>query len=369
MIQHKFKSLLLSIFLLLHLTTISGQIPSTVQHQNTIILMHPTIRNIQTLLFLADNNIFPVPEDFHIIGVYHTDGEYNYVKTDSFLVNNAIKNVTMYRITCSLAPENIYQWNDCTQEFNDLFYKSAGIMFFGGPDIPPVCYGEETNLLTEITDPSRHFLELSMMFHLIGGFQDNNFIPLMKKKPEYAVLGICLGMQTMNVATGGTLIQDIPTQLYNMTTSEQVLRSGQNFQHRNYHHHTIINNDMIRGNFHEIFYTKGNLADQLNNYAETFPYVWSTHHQCIDKTGKGIIPIAYSVDHKIIEAVTHADYLNVLGVQFHPEVISIFQDTIKLRLYPEQEILQSFQEMFPAEVGFDFHHNLWKYISQMFFHK
>jgi putative glutamine amidotransferase len=367
MILLKFKHLLSSLFLLLLLTTISGQIPSTVQPQNTIILMHPTIRNIQTLLFLADNNIFPVPDDFHIIGVYHTDAEYNYVRTDSFLVNNAIQNIIMYRITCSLAPENIYQWNSCSQEFHNLFYKSAGIMFFGGPDIPPSCYGHETNLLTQITDPSRHFLELSMMFHLIGGFQDIHFIPLMSQRPDYAILGICLGMQTMNVAAGGTLIQDIPSVIYNTTTSEQILRSDRNLQHRNYHHHTNISNDMVRGNFHKISFAKESLPDLLNKFSVTFPHVWSTHHQCIDKTGKGITPIAHSVDRKIIEAVIHEDFPNVIGIQFHPEVISIFQDTIKLRLFPEQEILQSFQEMFPAENGSDFHYNFWKYTSEMFF--
>jgi hypothetical protein len=61
-----------------------------------------------------------------------------------------------------------------------------------------------------ITDPHRHYLELSFLFHLLGGFQDESFLPLLEERPEYPVLGICLGMQSMNVATGGDMIRIFP---------------------------------------------------------------------------------------------------------------------------------------------------------------
>src|SRR5690606_40614006 len=69
--------------------------------------------------------------------------------------------------------------------------------------IPPGVYGEE-NTLSVITDPQRHYFETTFLFQLLGGFWNEDFKPFLNEKPKYMVTGFCLGMQTMNVATGGT---------------------------------------------------------------------------------------------------------------------------------------------------------------------
>ncbi len=61
-------------------------------------------------------------------------------------------------------------------------------------------------MYSETTDPGRHFFEVSFLFHLLGGSRNESFKPLLDENPGYMVTGFCLGMQSMNVATGGILI-------------------------------------------------------------------------------------------------------------------------------------------------------------------
>lgn len=332
--------------------------------ESTIIILHPTVRNIQTTLFLAGTGIFPVPDNFQVTGVYHKQAAYNYGLSAAYIADNNITNFNLLEITDTLTPSNIYSNNNCSQIFRQLFENSQGAIFFGGPDIPPVCYGQKTNLLTVISDPNRHYLELSLMFHLLGGSQNPNFVPLLRENDKYAILGICLGMQTMNVATGGTLIQDIPTEIYNLYTAEDVLLLDQHQQHRNYDTHTDVDQELMLGHFHQILYDKYSVFDVLS---EESPFVWSSHHQCIDESGLGLVPVAYSTDMKIIEAVVHEEYPNVLGVQFHPEVQSIFMNENKLKMKSGQTELFSYPELFPGEKGMNFHKAFWKYAGTLFF--
>jgi putative glutamine amidotransferase len=355
------------------LTLVFSCLNSTAQNhsesltESTILIFHPTIRNIQTIKFLTENGIFPVPDDFHMIGVYHKNAAYNYTLSSAFIFEQNYSNITLIEVSDSLNPDNIFKENQSTALFRTLFQQSSGAILFGGPDIPPVCYGENTNLLTEISDPNRHFLELSFIFSIMGGNQNDLFIPFMLERQDYAVLGICLGMQTINVATGGKLIQDIPTQNYDTFTAEDVLQLDPEKRHRNYFVHIENDPTLIYGNFHSLYYERGSLFDVFNSQHETTPFVWSSHHQCIENIGKNLMPIAYSKDKKIIEAITHSIYPNVLGVQFHPEIVSIFNDSIQLKLHSSQINLKSYSEMFPQENGSDFHYALWKHVSKMFF--
>ena len=236
----------------------------------------------------------------------------------------------------------------------------------GGPDLPPFCYGDETQLLTEITDVHRHYLELSLLFHMLGGDQNRAFEPFMKENPTLPLLGICLGMQSMNVATGGTMIQDIPKQLYGHETVEQVLKSEPETQHRNYHRNLGIDRQVRWNNFHSILIAESSVLDTINSFRTSFPNVWSSHHQCIDRLGEGFVPIAWSRDRKIIEGIQHQVYPNVIGLQFHPEPIAIYDSTKTIRIQPFDTIPTSFYEMFPDSTGIEFHKNLWKILSTRF---
>ncbi len=107
-------------------------------------------------------------------------------------------------------------------------------------------------------------------------------------KKELPVLGICKGMQLINVCLGGGIIQDLPT-------------AGQ---------HEYIGKDQI----HPTYTQKGSFLHTL--YGESFP-VNSAHHQGIAEPGEDLLVIQQAFD-GVAEAIVHTR-LPVLGVQWHPE--------------------------------------------------
>jgi len=232
----------------------------------------------------------------------------------------------------------------------------------GGPDIPPAIYNEETNLKTEILDPSRHYFEASFLFHLLGGNQNSGFKPFLESNPEYTVYGICLGMQTMNIATGGTMIQDIPSELYQYNSVEQILKSDVNVQHRNYNNNISIDEDLFPGSFHEI---KINESQPIigNEKIEISPLVYSNHHQAIEKLGKDFQIIATSVDGKIVEAISHKKFPNVLGIQFHPEGTFMYNTEVKFKKSNNDSLVSGF-EIVSKQGSHKFHIDIWKEFSR-----
>jgi putative glutamine amidotransferase len=332
----------------------------------TIVLMHPTVGNLKTFISLTEQNVFPFPKDAKILGVYHTKGTYDYTQSHAFLKDLQDKRFALLGLSAELSPENIYTNNGCSEAFRAIFENSKGIIFFGGPDMPPATYGLPTNLLTEITDAHRHYIELSFQFHLLGGSQNPTYIPLLDQNLSYSVVGFCLGMQTMNVATGGNMIQDIPTELFGITNVEDVLALDPNMQHRNYHTNFGVDNELVWGHLHQIRVSKQSSLDTLNGLTNNMPYIWSSHHQAVSKLGMNIEPIAWSVDGKIVEAIKHSKYPRVLGVQFHPEVPSIYDASMKLKRIPFEESPKSYIDLYPAEKGENFHRALWRMVGEWY---
>ncbi len=138
-------------------TNSSKEEVSELNSKETIILMHPTIKNVQTLLELVDMGVFPMPSNYQIIGLFHHMGSYNYMATAKYISDNRVGRVKLISANGSLNAANIYEINDCSQLFDSLFSISKGVIFMGGPDLPPATYGSQTNLLTEISDSHRHF--------------------------------------------------------------------------------------------------------------------------------------------------------------------------------------------------------------------
>ena len=143
----------------------------------------------------------------------------------------------------------------------------------GGGDIDPALFHQE-NQGSRAIDPGLDRLQL----FLLRSF-------LEKKLP---VLGICKGMQLINVCLGGSIIQDLPT-------------AGQ---------HAYIGKDQV----HPTYTEKGSLLHTL--YGENFP-VNSAHHQGIAEPGEGLIVIQHAPD-GVAEAIVHTS-LPILGIQWHPE--------------------------------------------------
>jgi len=335
-------------------------------NEKHIILMHPTVNNVKTFEYLVKNNIFPLPTGYKAVGVYHAQEKFDYSNTEDYIQKEGINNISLVKITSELSPDNIFKKNSCTDIFNKLFENSNGAIFFGGPDIPPACYGEQTNLLTIITDPYRHYMELSFLFHMIGGNQDTTFIPLLKNRPDYPILGICLGMQSINVATGGTMYQDIPTELYGLKTLEDIFSLKQNQQHRNYQTNYGTDDEVTSDNYHQIAIEKDTPLASYVSIDSIHPYVLSSHHQCVKKLGRGIKVSAWSIDGKVVESITHASYKSILGVQFHPEVNDLYKKDEKIKALPLKPAEKSYLDLYNGDKGENFQRAIWREFAKKF---
>ena len=151
-----------------------------------------------------------------------------------------------------------------------------GFLFSGGDDIRPEYYGEEPLLNLEISPDERTDFEIALFREV-----------LRLQKP---VLGICLGAQLINVALGGTLYQDIPTQ------------TQDSLDHRSSHTVSIKDGTLLCG-----------ILGRTKDIS-----VISVHHQAIKLFGKDLIISAVSAD-SVAEAIEMRDYPFCIGVQWHPE--------------------------------------------------
>ena len=187
-----------------------------------------------------------------------------------------------------------------------LLDKCAGFIFQGGSDIAPSSYhSEPLNTAKWPGDPYRDEVELNILDYAVT-----------HKRP---ILGICRGCQLINVYFGGTLYQDIATEI------------SAAMPHRNAQQYDLF--------FHEIAINKNSYLASI--YPETQPlFVNSVHHQGIKKLGTNLKIEAISKSDKIIEAISsYAKNLNfILGVQWHPE----FSHTLKNKLINPEPLYELF---------------------------
>jgi putative glutamine amidotransferase len=146
----------------------------------------------------------------------------------------------------------------------------------GGGDVDPVFWGGQKHPAASELDPEkdRFQIEAIQAFAKAG-------------KP---ILGVCRGEQLINVAFGGSMIQNLYP-----NSREPVYEEG----------------------FHKVRTAKGSWVRKV--YGET-PRVFFHHHQAVDRLGEGIIATAWSTDHPYphIEAIQH-ERLPIYGVQWHPD--------------------------------------------------
>lgn len=154
-----------------------------------------------------------------------------------------------------------------------------GLVIAGGPDIDPALYGAGAHATTDRPRTERDETEL-----LLYGAARKRQIP---------VLGICRGMQMMAVASGGTLVQDLPS-------------AGYGLVHRD-----------APGTFenHGATFSESSLVAQILGSEMV---VNSSHHQSVDDPGS--LTVTGRADDGTIEALEDPKAGFVLGVQWHPEM-------------------------------------------------
>ena len=164
----------------------------------------------------------------------------------------------------------------------DTLEKVDGILLTGGGDYNPLWCGEEPSPKLHNINKERDAAEL-----ILTRLAYNKQIPM---------LGICRGIQTLAMALGGHVAQDI--------SSQATIKHSQDADREEATHSVIIEEGSI-------------LFSIYHNRIGSLP-VNSFHHQAVDNPGSLFRATAHSKD-GIIEAIESTEYKNVIGVQWHPE--------------------------------------------------
>lgn len=173
--------------------------------------------------------------------------------------------------------------DEARQLAGEILDSCDGLLLSGGTDVDPKIFGEVPHTALGRVDGPRDPFEITLTREAI--------------RRDMPVLGICRGLQVLNVAMGGTLIQDIPTDVESAVAHE----TGED--------RLVIAHDVvIEGD--------SRLAKLLST---TRVGVNSFHHQAAKRIGEGLTQSAKSPDDGIIEALEMRDRKFVVAVQWHPE--------------------------------------------------
>lgn len=169
------------------------------------------------------------------------------------------------------------------QNLTDCLTRLDGLMLAGGWDFEPQCYGQEQLADHCVFTPLRDTFEMELIREAV--------------RLRLPTLGICRGVQAMNVALGGTLYQDIPSQkpdslCHNRDQGEPAT------------HEVAILPDT------PLFRAVHSMSIRVNSY----------HHQAILRLADALKPCAVSPD-GIVEGAYQPDLPYFMGVQWHPEKV------------------------------------------------
>ncbi|MGB9893229.1 MAG: gamma-glutamyl-gamma-aminobutyrate hydrolase family protein [Candidatus Saccharicenans sp.] len=354
----------LGLILVLSWSWLAFSQPVSEPEEIKLAVFYPTKGTIRDLQALKEIGFINLP-NLKVIGIYHFKEASDYQEARKYVEDNRIDWFSFHPIRAAIDEKTIFMANDCSRELAEIFQEADGIIFFGGPDIPPSLYGEKTNQLTEIEDPYRHYLEISAIYHLLGGFKGQALKPLLESKPEFPILGICLGAQSLNVGTGGTLIQDIWSEVYGLNYVEDILALGPERWHNNPFIKLYPGQQLIGFNFHWIkLLPDGFFVKTLGFSEKDRPIILSSHHQAFKKLGKGFKVVATSPDGKIMEAIHHTRFPNVLGIQFHPEHYRLWDKTLQIKQRPDDQSFNCWELLNNNPPSLEFHRRLWNWFCQ-----
>jgi len=169
-----------------------------------------------------------------------------------------------------------------SEEAAGIADRIDGVILTGGPeDVDPKLYGEENTHSKDVNE-KRDASEIALVHEM--------------RKRSKAILGICRGIQILNIALGGVNYQDIPTQVKN-----------------------VLNHPLDKDNkevFHNVSFTRKSVLTELFGNNEI--RVNSSHHQAVKIPGTGLTILSTAAD-SVIEAVQCLIDRCSIGVQWHPE--------------------------------------------------
>jgi putative glutamine amidotransferase len=169
------------------------------------------------------------------------------------------------------------------EDASELLHRVDALILTGGSDVDPALYGQAPHPKLGRVIRERDDFELALCREAL--------------RRDLPLLAICRGHQVLNVATGGTLIQDIPSELTGGLDHDPRCERWERA-----HDVRIHNGTRLR----EIL---GRETISVNSF----------HHQAVDQLGQGLTVSAFTSDERIVEGIESPGHRFVLGVQWHPE--------------------------------------------------
>ncbi|MEE9279220.1 MAG: gamma-glutamyl-gamma-aminobutyrate hydrolase family protein [Myxococcota bacterium] len=176
-----------------------------------------------------------------------------------------------------------------------ILARVDALLIAGGGDLDPATYGGGEHETVYMVNPARDAFELAVTERALA-------------REDLPVLGICRGMQVLNVALGGDLELHLPD-VY-----------GDEVRHRLPPREPTL---------HGVRVAPGSVLQEIYGRGE-FP-VCSWHHQCVRKLGRGLVPVAWASD-GVIEAFVYEPRAWVIGIQWHAEM-QVEDDPLQRRLF------------------------------------
>jgi len=172
------------------------------------------------------------------------------------------------------------------EDLRRVLSRIDGLMFIGGADYSPRRYCEDQDDTVKLIDERREGFDFLLLDEAL-------------KFQGLPILGICLGCQLLNIGLGGSLLQDIKKHIPHSTVP-----------------HASPNGWEVGFNNHDVIVQKDSQIYRIYN-KERFA-VSTSHHQAINRVGKGLKVVAHS-DDGVVEAVELPERKFCIGVQWHPE--------------------------------------------------
>jgi len=179
---------------------------------------------------------------------------------------------------------------DATIALDQALAGAAGLMLTGGDDVAPGRYGESTHPAVVEIEPERDEFEIALVQEA--------------RRRNLPIFAICRGIQVLNVAFGGSLVQDIPSQVPGAVQHKLAVPPHQSYALA---HEVWFEKDSLLGSL---------LKDRLSDGDSC--EVNSRHHQAVKQVAQGYRVTATAPD-GVIEAIEDPSARFCLGVQWHPE--------------------------------------------------